>query len=90
MDADDIEYLEIIGDIHERTDGTNERVRVLCQLAESIDMDELRSLKSDASDAYAYPSLAKMDRATAQVVLDRLEAVEDFREELDGISESRR
>jgi hypothetical protein len=89
MDTTDIEYLEAVAEIHEQTDSTAERVRVLCQLAESLDSDELQSLESDAEQAFNYPSLSGMDRATARVVLDRIGAVEDFRAALEDIHESR-
>ncbi len=85
MDPEEIEQLQPVADIHEQTENTSERLRVLCQLAESLDEDEIRSLKDDADNAYAFPSLSGMDKATALTVLERIEAVQDFREELEEI-----
>jgi hypothetical protein len=82
MDKEDIENLQPVANVHEQTENTAQRVRVLCQLAESLDDDELASLKSDAENAFAFPSLGGMPRAEAETYIEQLEAVEEFREAL--------
>lgn len=82
---DDIEQLKPVAEIHEQTDSTAERLRVLCQLAESLDGSEIDSLETDADDAWAYPSLSKMSRDEAAVIRDRIAAVKEFRRTLGEI-----
>lgn len=90
MDPDEIAQLEQVAEIHEMTDSTSERMRVLCQLAESLDRDEIQSLRSEASDAYNFPSLSSMGRAEAGVIMDRIDAVEDFIEDLEEVQGDQR
>lgn len=74
-----------VGEIHEQTDTTTERVKVLCLLAESLDMDEVKSKKADADTAFNYPSIADIDRETADRAMQRLAAVIEFRDALDAV-----
>jgi hypothetical protein len=76
---------EFLLEAWESTDNTAERVKLLCQLAESLDADELQQLHSKAADLYGYPSLGNVDRAKAELILDRVELVRDFREDLMGL-----
>lgn len=85
MDEEEMEQMQQIASVYEDTENTSERMRVLCRLAETLDGDRINSLKSDAQHAYNYPSLTSTGRAEARAIIDRIEAVEQFRSELEDV-----
>lgn len=84
-DKNQIDNLEPVAEIYEQTDSCAERMRVLCMLAESLDESEIKSLKDDADNAFAFPSLSKMSKGEAEVIMDRIEAIREFREALEEV-----